>query len=193
MKSSNSFIEYIVQMLIQAAYRLDSEVFCSLKPYQGNILLLDILDFKRSVYFIVRKDKIEASTSLKENQSHDAHIKGKLIDLIKIALTKNGVNSQVEISGDMDFAQAFQHVFKHFQVDWQEIMAYCIGDTLAYTLGNALQSNIQGTSQYLTQESKMLPLQIEMETFYHNVDGCRHTIERLYKRYDRLLESQEEN
>ncbi len=98
-----------------------------------------------------------------------------------------------QVAGDAEVAQAFRKLFEAAQPDFEEELSRLTGDVAAHHLANvargaarfarrAGETFAQNVSEYLTEESRDLPLRYEVEEFLAGVDSLREAADRLEAR-----------
>ena len=106
-------------------------------------------------------------------------------------------NGEMQISGDLELGQRFQHIMKKLDIDWEEIASRYVGDALSRKLGNVARGLRAWRSQahttmredareYLQEEVRLLPCAEHLESFLDDVDRFRSDVDRLAKRIQRL-------
>ena len=124
----------------------------------------------------------------------DATLTGSPFDLLRASDTEEGVSQlfagRVRIGGDIRLAERFSQILAGLDIDWEEQLAQLIGDIPAHELGRTArkaraeaqrlgESGRETLSDYLTEESKLLPHRFEIESFLNDVDALRDDLERL--------------
>lgn len=108
-------------------------------------------------------------------------------------------SGEVVIEGDVEFGQAFHAVLDASQIDWEEQLSRVIGDVGAYRAGETARSASQWAQRssaslreditdYLQEETRLLPHPLEIERFSAEVDALRDDAERLEARVRRIEE-----
>lgn len=106
-------------------------------------------------------------------------------------------DGSVELHGDAHIAQQFQQLLRYAKPDIEEELSTLIGDAATQNLadfarrardwsidtGTTLSKNI---SEYLQQESRVLPSQFEAERFRQRVHKLRDDVARFEARLDQL-------
>jgi ubiquinone biosynthesis protein UbiJ len=98
-----------------------------------------------------------------------------------------------QVAGDAEVAQAFRKLFEAAQPDFEEELSRLTGDVAAHHLANfargafdfarrAGETLARNASEYLTEESRDLPLRYEVEEFLSGVDSLREAADRLEAR-----------
>jgi ubiquinone biosynthesis protein UbiJ len=98
-----------------------------------------------------------------------------------------------QVMGDAEIAQGFQRLFEAAQPDFEEELSRLTGDVAAHHLANlardaadfgrrARDTFMQNVAEFLTEESRDVPLRTEVEEFVAGVDGLREAADRLEAR-----------
>ena len=107
--------------------------------------------------------------------------------------------SSVKISSDMELGKQFFDVLTSIEVDWEEQLSRYVGDIPAHQIGNIFQELLgwtrrtrtsvkQNLSEYLQEETRIIPTRLEVERFLDDVDAFRSDVDRLEAKVDRLAE-----
>jgi ubiquinone biosynthesis protein UbiJ len=103
----------------------------------------------------------------------------------------------VSMTGDSQIGHHFQQLFESLNIDWQQQLSRIIGTHAARRIadffgqgkqwfsetGDAMQEDV---SEYLQEESKVLPAQAEAEMLFDDVDLLRADADRLEARVKRI-------
>jgi ubiquinone biosynthesis protein UbiJ len=95
-----------------------------------------------------------------------------------------------QVTGDGEIAQGFQQLFEAAQPDFEEELSRLTGDVAAHHFANlardardfgrrARDTFVQNVAEYLTEESRDVPLRAEVEEFVAGVDALREATDRL--------------
>lgn len=126
----------------------------------------------------------------------DATIEGSPFALARLALGDPAQSIRAggaQVAGDAEIAQGFQKLFEAAQPDFEEELSRLTGDVAAHHLANlardavsfglrARDTFMQNVAEYLTEESRDVPLRSEVEEFVAGVDGLRESTDRLEAR-----------
>ena len=96
----------------------------------------------------------------------------------------------IEIRGDAEVARIFSELLSDINIDWEEYFSQYIGDVAAYNIGlifaelnnwakHAKNSFVDNLSDYITEETDLLPSKEDIENFISQVDQLRDSIDRL--------------
>ncbi len=103
----------------------------------------------------------------------------------------------MRIEGDADVARRLQRMAERFDPDWGRPFAAVFGDVLGTQIANgvafalkrariAAQDVAKSAAEYLTEESRDVVAQAELDAFHDDVDKLRDAGERLAARIARL-------
>lgn len=151
-------------------------------------------DFSLSIRFEDGTIKLSAFDSQTLGIQTDATITGNAESLLGL-LTKKSyqrglANSAIDISGDATLVQDLHVTIESLDLDWQDYLAPIFGDVLSNELGE-IQSNARdwsksaGTSMhssvrdYLSEEARLLPSELEVDSFANRLDQLRLSIDRV--------------
>lgn len=107
----------------------------------------------------------------------------------------------VEVRGDADVAEAFQYLLKMVRPDWEEELSRVTGDVVAHEAGRFVRgvgewlqvagdSVARSTGEYLTEESRVLATQAELDEFCDAVDALSAAVDRAEARL-RILRNEQ--
>jgi ubiquinone biosynthesis protein UbiJ len=178
---------------------LDPEFFYRLQKYQGqrlkleftHIELLWIIEIGENRFYFLADPSVEVTT----------HIRGSPFSLLQVLYKKREphlfANQDIEINGDVTFAQSFLDILRDFEIDWEEMLASAIGDSAAHFMNARVRDSLrwvhntsasisEDITDYLQEEKQLLPTAHELDDFYQEVNQLRFGIERACKRVERL-------
>jgi ubiquinone biosynthesis accessory factor UbiJ len=126
----------------------------------------------------------------------DAVIQGTPLSFLRLA-TDDAAKSiragGMDVRGDAEVAEGFRRLLEAARPDFEEELSRFTGDAAAHYLagfardaaafgrraGDTLARN---TAEYLTEESRDLPVRVEVEEFLEDVDRLREAVDRLEAR-----------
>jgi len=126
----------------------------------------------------------------------DAIIEGTPLSFGRLALgdPKQSIRAGgMEIHGDAEIAEGFRKLLAAAQPDLEEELSRLTGDVAAHYLANLARDAVsfgrragdtfaRNIAEYLTEESRDLPVRIEVEEFLAGVDRLREAVDRLEAR-----------
>jgi ubiquinone biosynthesis protein UbiJ len=133
----------------------------------------------------------------------DATISGRLMALVNLASQDDKISTSIQervsFNGDVSLAQKLQRILAGLDIDWEEALAQHTGDVVAFQLrqrlrnlgdwlGQSADSVMQTSSEYLREEARLSPTQVEFESFQSGVTGLKHDVARAEARLQQLLE-----
>jgi ubiquinone biosynthesis protein UbiJ len=133
----------------------------------------------------------------------DATISGRLMALVNLASLDDKVSTsireKVSFNGNVALAQKMQKLLASLDIDWEEALAERTGDVLAFqvhqrarSLGKWLRQSadslLQTSSEYLREEVRLSPTEVEFEVFQTRITELKHDVARTEIRLQQLLE-----
>ena len=109
-------------------------------------------------------------------------------------------SGDLTIEGDVELVNGLRAILIQVEIDWEEIASRYVGDSFAYQSGvfaqcakNYLQRSVENfrldVSEYLREESGVVPTRAETDQFLRDVDALDADLERLEVRMSRLVQS----
>ncbi len=182
---------------------MDDQVLARCSELQGSCIKIRLTDLDLSLY--CHPGSWGMRLSLDEPaKTVDATISGRLIALINLATQDDKVSTSIQgrisINGDAAVAQQMQKIFTDLDLDWEEALSHYTGDILAYRihqqaraardwLRKSLGSLSQTSSEYLREEVRLTPTQVEFERFQQQATLLKQDVERAEIRLRHLLQS----
>jgi ubiquinone biosynthesis accessory factor UbiJ len=179
----------------------DPDMGARLARFSGKTLAVELQPPTMTFYIALDADGVRISATT--TQSPSAVIKGSLQALMALAwqpasASRSLFGHGVELSGDLEFAQAVKQAFDDLDIDFQEWLASWIGDVASYQLSSGLQgiakkgkqltAALQADfSEFITDEVHLSPRQSELADHYLAVETLRDDVERLGQRVHRLV------
>ena len=104
----------------------------------------------------------------------------------------------VELIGSTSFISELQKIFKNVDIDWEEMLTRIFGDIIGHQSAEIIRSklswgkdrvsNVQRlTSEFLTEELRVLPSAPELNFFNTQVDEMKLGVDRVQARVEQLL------
>ena len=190
-----------IETAFNAYLDLDPETAAKLGGMSGKVIGIEITDLGIKVYISPVQDRL--SVLPKYEGEPDAVVVGSSMELARTGLSSDPSEvlsrSSVRISGDMELGKQFFDVLTSLEVDWEEQLSRYVGDIPAHQIGNIFREFLAWTrrtrtslklnlSEYLQEESRIIPTRLEVERFLDDVDAFRSDVDRLQARVDRLTE-----
>jgi ubiquinone biosynthesis protein UbiJ len=188
-----------VEGAINAVLALEPEGARRLAPIQGRVLLVDLIGFGTRIYVVPGEAGLLLYGAY--DAPPDCTVRGTPAALLRMALSEHREDAvfegAIEINGENGVAQTLGEVVKGLDIDWEELLAKLVGDTLAHRIGLQARAGsrwaqrtgdtlTQDLREYLQEESRVLPGNAELDGFLADVDTLRDDVERLAARVERL-------
>lgn len=129
------------------------------------------------------------------NEKGDSHIYASSATLLRLILTENTSLSEldIDIEGNLSFAQQFMNLFKQQNIDWEGLLADYLGDSSAHTLSLSLQhakqwlSGLANKNVHQSQtETGVITNKSDVTQFIKNVDNLQMNYDRIDARVKQL-------
>lgn len=195
----------VLETLVNKSLRFDVQAQTHLQKLAGKSLVIELqsrtpyLSRKYPVIFTpsgIQLENFLRPTQQIPAQTPDAMLSGPLKAFIHFARTKNAagaVRLGLSLRGDSEILEKIQDLFLDLNIDWEEALAQSTGDIFAHQVGKTLrtakkrQSKIfsntaKSLSDYLQEESGILPTPTEVQYFMDAVDTLRSDVDRLEAR-----------
>lgn len=188
-----------LEKAVNAALRHDPATQQRLREHTGRLVHICLTLPRYDFFVLILEDGVELySSSLAEA---DASLHGGPVDLLSELLewrTAPGlVGGPLQIRGDRELLQKLAKIARDLDVDWGGLFSPLLGEDLAQQLDNGARRTArwlkrtattlgQQLSDFLSQESNLLPDRREIREFGHDIDELRMDADRLEARIARL-------
>ncbi len=188
-----------LEKLVNSVLRIASETDQLLAPLAEKTVKLHINppEFDLVMYFS------EQGIQILENYQGDIDVElsGSPVAFGLMSLsgkpTRALFSGKVSMQGDSQVGHHFQQLFESLDIDWQQQLSRIIGTHPAKRImdfigqssqwfsetNDAMQEDV---SEYLQEESRLLPAQPEADMFFDNIDQLRADVDRLEAKVKRL-------
>lgn len=193
----------LLEEVINQALRLDPATLARLKELQGKVIRLRTTG-DPTFEVVVFPEESGLRLVVQHDREADVTLTGDIPVILRFAarrvLPDVVAAGEVQISGDIALGQRFQRILEQANIDWEEQVARVLGDVAAHQLGNAardvggwfaqaLQTLRQDATEYLQEESRLLPGRAAADGFRGAVENLQRDLEKLEKRLARLHET----
>ncbi len=201
--SINHISASLLQTTLQRIIGLDCEAVSKLKQFDEKVVHIHVTNLKLNYYISFINAELFVSSTCNKNIT--ATISGDTNAFITSILSEHVSDSifkgELLFSGEIGTAKQLQAFAQSLNVDWQEPLAQLLGDPVAYTIAlgfnnlskwatNAFDSLTMDVSEYIQEEARVSPSEIEQQYFFQQVDALRSGADRLTARLSRLQVSQ---
>lgn len=188
-----------LEIAINQVLILDPAAATRLAPLEGKTLAVELRGLPLVAYFLFTRERINVLGEFLGEP--DAHIVGTPLSLARIALTDASPQAlfgqDIELRGDIDVARRIKAVLDALNIDWEEQLAWVMGDVVAHQVSHAMRDALgwskaalstlgQDITEYLHEESNMLPDEVAVRAFMTDVDRLRSDADRLSLRVQRV-------
>ncbi len=202
-----------MESTINAYLALDPQVQKKLAGLQGRVIAMELESSPRArlltLYMLPGKNGIELLTQYAGEP--DTTLSGTPLALAKMSLAPKFeaanldcpnasevmFSGDVVIRGDVELGQRFRRILDEMDFDWEEQLSHLTGDIIAHKAGNVLREVGQwwqqaistlghDATEFMQQETELLPEADELSQFMHEVDVLRGDLDRLEARIRRL-------
>lgn len=191
-----------LEIVINRIIALDPEGASRLVPLVGKVIGIEFRNLPLRWYLRVGDRAIHFIDE--PAREVDVRLKGTPIALMALGLSRGGTRAlfsgDVEFDGDVEVGRAFKRFLDELDIDWEEQLSRVVGDSLAFRMGSAVrhaaswgrdavQTLSLDAAEYLQEESRNLPLPLEVRDFLDQVDQLRVDVDRLAARVKRLQDT----
>lgn len=202
-----------METAINAYLALDPQVQEKLATLQGRVIAIELESAPATplltLYILPGAHGIELLTQY--TGEPDTVLSGMPLALAKMSLAAKFESADLDcpnasevmfsgevlIRGDVELGQRFRKILDEMDIDWEEHLSRLTGDIIAHKAGNVLREVGQwwqqafstlahDATEFLQQESELLPEATELSQFMHEVDVLRSDLDRLEARVRRL-------
>ena len=182
---------------------MDQQVIDRCRELQGHCIKIDVTDLDIRVFCHPGSWGIRLALD-EPAKPIDATISGRLMALLSLAMEEDKISTSIQegvnISGNAAVAQQMQKIIAELDLDWEEEISHYSGDILAHQihrqtrnatdwLCQSVTSLSQTSSEYLREEIRLTPTQVEFEHFRQQAATLRQDVERAEVRLRHLVRS----
>lgn len=172
------------------------------REMQGHCIAIDITDLDFQLYCHPGDWGVRLSRTAPAREI-DATISGRLMALINLASLDDKVSTSIQervsFHGNVSIAQKLQKILSGLDIDWEEALSQHTGDVLAFQIHQAARnmgewlrqsgdSILQTSSEYLREEARLSPTEVEFELFQTGLTELKHDVARAEARLQSVLE-----
>lgn len=183
---------------------LDPEMPQKLNTFSGKVVHIQLKDIGMAFFIHFEGDQLKLATD--STQSADTTISGSTFGLMRLGMASKPEQQRtlfagnVSIQGDMELGHAIKNTLDSLEIDWEEQLSLCVGDTIAHTVGQwakgvvnwgdySCQRMTAQVSEFLQEEARFMPPREELKDFFDDVDQMRLDADRTFARFDRVKEA----
>jgi len=178
--------------------RLDPETLKRLGDLQGRVVCVEFRDLGQRLFLHPSEAGFRLSTDSAVPPA--VTLRGTLSTFVRLGLDperRGPAPGELDIQGDVALGQRMQAILHHLDLDWEEPLTRLLGDPAGHALARGLRAvhawHVEAlktvglnTSEYLQEESRLVPVRAEVDGFLDSVDVLRGDVDRLAARIQRL-------
>mgnify|MGYP000125470457 CR=1 FL=1 len=177
----------MLQLIINKYLSLDPDLEYKLEPLNGKIISINCTDY--TFWQICGVFTHQHLLLISSKPEHiDVTIRSTLAGFIQFILSKD--KSAIMIDGNVHIAELILKFISNLDLDWEEELSKYSGDVLAYQAVTLMKrfkkyhahssSSLEAMiSEYLQEESGLLPTNLEVNDFINAVDDLRMHVDRV--------------
>jgi ubiquinone biosynthesis protein UbiJ len=186
------------EKIINAALAYDPASRIALAELEPQVLAIHITSPDIKVFVLPSAEGIELHGHYEGEVT--TQLQGTLPALLSLIKSDrlNLKDSGVQLFGSTSFLAELQKILKNLDIDWEEILSQVFGDIIGHQGAELIRSklswtkdrvtNIQRlTSEFLTEELRVLPSKPELTFFNAQVDELKLGADRVEARIERIL------
>ncbi len=195
----------LINFLVRKYLDCDPEAAQRLSAFEDKNLLLRLTDMEKEFLVALRQDGITITEHSDDGPVEvAARVEADVLVLLRVARSKQ-CQSMLDdgtllVQGDSGLVRQIGSVFAAVEIDWEEVAAAYMGDLVAYQVGvwlrrvkeyrhRSFENFRMDVSEYLQEESRVVPTRVEMERFLNDADELEAGIGDLEARVRRLMEA----
>lgn len=188
-----------IEFALNKALAADPDTQAKLSAFDEHQITIHITDLNLMVHLLFHQHVLRLSTG--DNDDADLTLAGKSSALARLGRHPEALFSEdITIYGNVQFAKQLQDILDSFEFDWEQHLVRLTGDTLAFPiahgirqlgqwLSNSHHSMQLNISEYLKEESQLLPDRSQVRHHLSQIDVLRADLDRLEARINRILKS----
>ncbi len=197
---ASSLMTAVLEDAVNRLLRLDPDTLARLGEFDDKCIGLRLAGDDRDVEFFLFPSAAGFRVRTTHNAAPDVTLRGDVPVFARLTFGEGVTRraGELQISGDIELGQRFQHVLKSLDIDWEGQSARFVGDVAAHQLGRAARGLRawarssrgyleQDLREYLQEESHLLARREAVDRFLGAVDTLRADADRFEQRLTRLL------
>lgn len=194
-----------LETAVNAWLKLDTNAINRLQALQGRVIALHITNPGLDLYFVPTSVGLKVMSHY--DGEPDVRLSGSALAFMRLSGAEDSgkaiLENNIQVEGSMALAEQFSAIIRDVNIDWEELLSSAVGDIVAHQAGqftragkgwmdDTAQAMRMNTSEYLQEESRILPAEAEVRQYMDAVDVLRADTDRLEARTGRLQSQREE-
>lgn len=186
------------EKIINAALAYDPASRIALAELEPQVLAIQISAPEFKIFVLPTQDGVHLRGHYEGEIT--TQLQGTLPALISLIKSDrlNLKDSGVQLFGSTSFLAELQKILKNLDIDWEEMLSQAFGDIIGHQSAELIRgkmswakdraNNIQRlTSEFLTEELRVLPSKPELAFFNAQVDDIKLGVDRAAARIEQIL------
>lgn len=189
----------VLETALNKYLSLDKNSGLMLAPLAGKVIAVNIQPFNETIYLCPSTDSIQLLDQFPDPPN--TLLTGSLLALGLMGLNASPMRAifsgEVKIEGDIHAGQKFQELFAKLNINLEQQLAPITGELVAHNISQLFRAGRDwskestetfrlNTIEFLQEETRNLPANVEMDIFCQQVDVLRTDFDRLESRMARL-------
>ena len=199
-------ITTLVEIALNRYLDMDPDTMTLMPAMTGKVIKITIREIDLPLIMRVNDNRIDVLSSY--DLDIDSEMRASVFSLMKLGMagdaSASAMSGDIEMSGDLETGRQFRDLLSKVDIDWEEILSQYTGDIVAHKIGNSMRmladwgkkttnSLRKDVSEYLQEESRQIPSQLEVKEFLAKVDDIRLAVDRAEARIIQLEKRIQEN
>lgn len=181
---------------INTALNYDPATRLALQKLAGQSLAIEISQPKLSLCLLFDAEQVRVAHT---TENPTTLLRGSLPALMQLAVGDNTTlaDSGVEAFGSTALLTSVQQIARNLDIDWEEILCTWLGDVIGHQAAEQIRVRTRWTrnrlgsarrllEEFLTEELRSTPTQVELNNFSQEVDQLRFGLDRAEARLRKL-------
>jgi ubiquinone biosynthesis protein UbiJ len=187
-----------LETLLNQVIQLDPISLQSLAKLSGKVIHVELQGLNLDFFIFPSGEGLIIQSET--DKIADVTVSGVPFSLMALFFSKHALpaaHPDITIRGDIGVIHYLSDILHGLQIDWEEHLSRILGDIPAHKINHLLNETqhyaqdrlhtLQANcSEYLQEESRILPAASEIIFFMNQIDVLRDDLERLEKRVQRL-------
>lgn len=195
----NSAAVLMLESSLNTLIASDSVTQRALAKLSAKVIEFKVTDSAITLFILPHNNGVQLQSS---SGHSDTQLSGTLQNFISLASSDDSsehfFGNGISISGDTQLASKFQNIIANAKIDWQGLIANLSNDLVAAQLASIFnaskkqyvlttQSLALNVAEYLQEEARTLPTDVEVEYFIEQINDTRTATDRLEARLNLLI------
>ena len=188
-----------LELAINSALKLDPATLIKLGKLNGHVFHIQLTAPELDFYLILGNKDVRLC-GIYEAEAN-TRLVGAASEFLKLATASDPasalINGELELYGDSNALIALQKIGQQLDLDWEAPLADLFGDVIGHQMGRGLRKGFhfasqafnnlkRQTSEYIKEESDLVPPRWQAEAFYSDIQQVKMRTERLEARLQKF-------